>query len=118
MSRSELQTRKEIIDRRLLEAGWNVMDRTQVIQELSVEVGLPSEVNEPPGSYQGFKFSDYALLSRDCKVLAIVEAKKLQKMQNQAGNKPNNTAIIFFLKIIAYSLFVTTPTAIPFTFGI
>lgn len=45
MSRSELQTRKEIIDRRLLEAGWNVMDRTQVIQELSVEVGLPGEVN-------------------------------------------------------------------------
>lgn len=79
MSRSELQTRKEIIDRRLLEAGWNVMDRTQVIQELSVEVGLPSEVNEPPGSYQGFKFSDYALLSRDGKVLAIVEAKKTSK---------------------------------------
>ena len=33
---SEFATRKEIIDLRLKEAGWNVADRTQVIEEFFV----------------------------------------------------------------------------------
>jgi len=31
--KSEKETRKEVIDKRLLQAGWNVSDRTQVIEE-------------------------------------------------------------------------------------
>ena len=33
---TESTTRKEIIDIRLKEAGWNVADRTQVIEEFFV----------------------------------------------------------------------------------
>lgn len=72
--KNEKLTRKEIIDNRLGQAGWNVTDRTQVIEEffISVENNL---VNEPITSYSS-EFSDYVLLGNDGKPLAIVEAKK------------------------------------------
>jgi type I restriction enzyme R subunit len=74
--KNEAQTRKEIIDKRLLEAGWRVDDRSQVIQEFDIEVGLPKGVEEPKTRYQGHQFSDYVLLGRNGKLLAVVEAKK------------------------------------------
>jgi type I restriction enzyme R subunit len=74
--KNEAQTRKEIIDKRLLEAGWRVDDRSQVIQEFDIEVGLPKGVEEPKTRYQGHQFSDYVLLGRNGKPLAVVEAKK------------------------------------------
>ena len=73
---TEKHTRKEIIDKRLLQAGWNVDDRTQVIEEYELEVGLPEGVSEPFTPYQGKQFSDYVLLGKDGKTLAVVEAKK------------------------------------------
>ena len=36
MTKTEAQTRKQIIDKKLLQAGWTVNDRTQVIEELVV----------------------------------------------------------------------------------
>ena len=36
MSRSEAHTRKEIIDQRLLKAGWNINDPSQVTEELDI----------------------------------------------------------------------------------
>jgi type I restriction enzyme R subunit len=73
---NEQHTRKEIIDKRLQIAGWNVADPTQVIEEFDIEVGLPDEVHEPLTPYQGHQFSDYVLLGKDGKALAVVEAKK------------------------------------------
>lgn len=74
---NESKTRKEIIDFCLLQAGWNPSDRTQVVKELIVNVNL-SGVHEPESSYAN-SFSDYALLGKDGKVLAVIEAKKSSK---------------------------------------
>lgn len=74
--KNEHSTRKEIIDKRLRAAGWNAADPTQVIEEFDIEVGLPEGISEPTTSYQGHQFSDYVLLGKNGKPLAVVEAKK------------------------------------------
>jgi type I restriction enzyme R subunit len=76
MTRSEAQTRKGIIDKRLEIAGWDVTNPTQVTQELDIWVGLPRGVREPQAPYQGHLFADYALLSKEGNPIAVVEAKK------------------------------------------
>jgi len=76
MTKSEAQTRKEIIDKRLKLAGWDVSNPVHVTQELDIWVGLPQGVREPETPYQGHLFADYALLSKDGKPIAVVEAKK------------------------------------------
>lgn len=73
---SEKQTRKEIIDIKLKKAGWNVSDKSQVAEELDIYIGLPDSIKEPVTPYQGHQYSDYALLGKDGKPIAIVEAKK------------------------------------------
>lgn len=70
----ESQTRKEIIDNRLKQAGWNVTDRTQVIEEFFISVD-ENIVNEPVSKYRS-EFSDYVLLGKDGKIIAVIEAKK------------------------------------------
>nr|WP_314835119.1 DEAD/DEAH box helicase family protein [uncultured Flavobacterium sp.] len=74
--KNEKHTRKEIIDKRLQAAGWNVFDTTQVIEEFDIIVPLPDGVNEPRSKYEGHQFSDYVLLGKNGKPLAVVEAKK------------------------------------------
>jgi type I restriction enzyme, R subunit len=71
----EKHTRKQIIDTRLKEAGWDVTDRTQVVEEFDIIVdnNLAQEAETP---YAGKQFTDYVLLGRDGKALAVVEAKK------------------------------------------
>ena len=71
--KNEKLTRKEIIDQRLKQAGWNVTDRTQVIEEFDIHLTI---VEEPTTPYAGHQFSDYVLLGKDGKPLAVVEAKK------------------------------------------
>ncbi len=73
--KTESQTRKEIIDNRLRQAGWNVSDRTQVIEEFDIVVD-ENLVKEAPTPYAGHQYSDYVLLGKDGKPLAVVEAKK------------------------------------------
>lgn len=73
--KNEKQTRKEIIDTRLKQAGWNVTDRTQVIEEFDIIVD-DNLVQEAATPYGGHQFSDYVLLGKDGKPLAVVEAKK------------------------------------------
>lgn len=73
--KNEKQTRKEIIDSRLKQAGWNVTDKTQVIEEFDIIVDN-NLVKEAPTPYAGHQFSDYVLLGKDGKPLAVVEAKK------------------------------------------
>lgn len=74
--KNEKLTRKEIIDIRLKQAGWNVSDRSDVIEEFDIIVDLPDGVSEPITPYQGHQFSDYVLLGKDGQPLAVVEAKK------------------------------------------
>lgn len=73
--KNEKRTRKEIIDNRLKQAGWNVSDRTQVIEEFDIIVD-DNLVQEAATPYGGHQFSDYVLLGKDGKPLAVVEAKK------------------------------------------
>jgi type I restriction enzyme R subunit len=76
---SESETRKEIIDQRLRMAGWIVSDRTQVIEEYFVTQQSGPTVQEPPAAYGSREFSDYVLLGKNGKPLAVVEAKKTSK---------------------------------------
>ena len=79
---TEFATRKEIIDIRLKEAGWNVADPTQVSKEFFVsptanESRAPSPAaGEKFSSYDSRRFSDYVLLGKNGKPIAVVEAKK------------------------------------------
>jgi type I restriction enzyme R subunit len=66
---SESQTRQEIIDQQLARAGWGVSSRSMVAEFL-VRV---SERDEDYAHQRGF--ADYALLGRDGRPIAIVEAK-------------------------------------------
>ncbi len=79
MSKTEAQTRQEIIDQRLEKAGWNVNDPSQVTAELDIWVGLPDGIKEPLHDLQGHQFADYVLLGPDGYPLAVVEAKKTSK---------------------------------------
>lgn len=75
---NEKSTRKEIIDARLSKAGWKVNDRTQVVLEFDIVVD-PSLAKDPENPYAGHQFSDYVLLGKDGKPLAVVEAKKTSR---------------------------------------
>jgi type I restriction enzyme, R subunit len=79
MSKTESQTRQQIIDERLKKAGWDVNDPSQVTAELDIWVGLPEGVKEPMYELQGHQFADYVLLGPDGYPLAVVEAKKTTK---------------------------------------
>lgn len=70
---NEASTRKSIIDLRLKKAGWNVTDRSQVIEEFDIHL---NNVEDPQTQYAGHQFSDYVLLGKNGKPLAVVEAKK------------------------------------------
>lgn len=77
--KSEAETRKELIDKKLFAAGWDVNNLTQVSQEFDISVPLPDGVLESRTPYEGHQYSDYVLLGRDGKPLAVVEAKKSSK---------------------------------------
>ena len=71
---NESTTRKELIDVQLKEAGWNINDQSQVVIEYNI--GLEPSVSEPNSKYNTTQFSDYVLLGKNGKALAVVEAKK------------------------------------------
>jgi type I restriction enzyme, R subunit len=73
--KTEKLTRKEIIDERLKQAGWIVSDPTQVVEEYDIIIDN-NLVKEAPTPFAGHQFSDYVLLGKDGKPLAVVEAKK------------------------------------------
>ncbi|MBU4318203.1 MAG: hypothetical protein KKF30_13145 [Proteobacteria bacterium] len=91
--KTEKQTRIELIDAALEAAGWNVGEPSHVVQEYDIVVD-PSRVAEAVTPYGGRQFSDYVLLGRDRKPLAVVEALVLdltrsnpilQKLKSGAG---------------------------------
>jgi type I restriction enzyme, R subunit len=79
MTKSEAQTRSELIDQHLAQSGWNVKDPTQVVEEFDILTTLPDGVREPRTPYEGRQFSDYVLLGKDRKPIAVVEAKKTSR---------------------------------------
>lgn len=74
---SEKETRKELIDQQLRQAGWDVADRSAVEQEFFVDSTPKDSVSEPLADYGGI--ADYVLKNRHGRVVAIVEAKKTTK---------------------------------------
>lgn len=60
--KTEAETRKELIDTKLLAAGWDVNNLSQVSQEFDISVPLPDGVSEPRTPYEGHQYSDYVLL--------------------------------------------------------
>ncbi len=79
MRKSEAQTRSEFIDKQLAQSGWDVNDPTQVVKEFDILTALPKGIAESRTPYEGHQFSDYVLLGKDGKSLAVVEAKKSSK---------------------------------------
>ena len=79
MTKTEAQTRAELIDQLLATSNWNVEDPTQVVEEFDILVGKPEGIKEPCSPYDGRQFSDYVLLGKDGKPLAVVEAKRTSK---------------------------------------
>lgn len=79
---NESTTRKELIDIHLKEAGWDVNDHTQVVEEYVVDLIAGNQAKEPTGKYANNQFSDYVLLGKNGKPLAVVEAKKSTKDAN------------------------------------
>lgn len=76
MSKTEAQTRSELIDQQLVLSGWNIKDPTQVIEEFEIRIELQNDVVKTPTLNQGYQFSDYVLLGKDGKPVAVIEAKK------------------------------------------
>lgn len=73
MSKTEAQTRSELIDQQLAQSGWSVNDSSQVIEEFDILVESPLGLAEARTPYEGHQFSDYVLLSKDgnpCAALA------------------------------------------------
>jgi type I restriction enzyme R subunit len=79
MTKSEAQTRSELIDQQLALAGWDVKDPSQVIKEFDILTTLPEGVFEPRTRYEGHQFSDYVLLDKARRPLAVIEAKKTSR---------------------------------------
>lgn len=79
MCQNEAETRAKLIDKQLEIAGWNIDDPTQVIQEFDIILGNKNKTADPENPYSGHQFSDYVLLGKDGKPLAVVEAKKTNK---------------------------------------
>jgi type I restriction enzyme R subunit len=79
---NESTTRKELIDIHLKEAGWDVNDHTQVVEEYVVDLIAVNQAKEPTEKYANNQFSDYVLLGKNGKPLAVIEAKKSTKDAN------------------------------------
>jgi type I restriction enzyme R subunit len=79
MTQTEAETRENLINGWLKAAGWNVNNLSQVIQEFDIQIDMPEGVQEARTQYEGHQFSDYVLLGKDGKALAVVEAKKTSK---------------------------------------
>lgn len=65
---SEAQTRKNIIDKKLLEVGWDINNPSLVSSE--------HEILHQNANTSGIGYSDYILMGKDNVPLAVVEAKK------------------------------------------
>lgn len=77
MSRTEYETRVQLIDPKLRKAGWEILMDKHIKQKnaacIEIEVnGMPRGSETPSGR----GFADYVLFGEDGKPLAVIEAKK------------------------------------------
>ncbi len=79
MKLSEAQTRSELIAQLLKQSGWNVKDPTQVVEEFDILIGSTESENTLSDLSTSHQFSDYVLLGKDRKPLAVIEAKKTSR---------------------------------------
>lgn len=78
MTLNEAETRHQLIDQQLDQAGWH-KDRRNLAVELRLTTA-PTQTAEPPPTYRaGDEFVDYALYGRTNHPLAIVEAKRTSR---------------------------------------
>ena len=70
---SEAETRRLYIDEYLREAGWDVLDKDNVV--MPGKAGVEIKVEGMPND-KSFGYCDYVLYGKDARPLAIVEAKK------------------------------------------
>ncbi|NOR57591.1 MAG: DEAD/DEAH box helicase [Sulfurimonas sp.] len=68
--KTEKQTRQELINFKLLQSGWDVLNHSQVSEEFANTSTISDNIKQ---------FSDYILLAQNGKPLAVVEAKKTSK---------------------------------------
>jgi type I restriction enzyme R subunit len=66
---NEVQTRTEMIDLQLAQAGWSLNRRT-LLEEYLLKAA------EPDVTYNDEQFADYVLLGSDGKPIAVIEAKR------------------------------------------
>ncbi|MEK7376273.1 MAG: type I restriction endonuclease subunit R, partial [Candidatus Margulisiibacteriota bacterium] len=78
---TESQTREKIIDKLLIDAGWDIDDRSQVIPEFEVKgaAGFNFRAAQKDKGRDVSGFSDYLLLDRKGEPLAVIEAKKTSR---------------------------------------
>ena len=77
MSKSEKETRLELIDPALRRAGWKILNEKHIIEKNKACIetpvsGMPKTGENPSGN----GFADYVLFGDDGKALAVIEAKK------------------------------------------
>ena len=77
MARNEQDTREHLIDPKLLQAGWEILDKKNVIErnKACIETQVTGMTVTSSNS-SGIGFIDYTLFGDDGKPLAIIEAKK------------------------------------------
>lgn len=80
---SEHQTRLELIDKQIAEAGWGKSETTKI------EAYLDKVTEETDG------FADYVLLDKHGKPLAVIEAKKPVVTNYLERTKPQNMLMQF-----------------------
>lgn len=79
MNETEAQTRALYINNQLALAGWNVKDRSQVIEELEIHLRPQGVRERPPASeFEDKRFSDYGLLLNG-NPAAVLEAKRTSR---------------------------------------
>jgi len=79
MDLTEAQTRARLIDTRLALAGWNLRDRSQVIEELEIHLrDIRSRERPLASEFEDSRFSDYGLMLHG-QAAAVVEAKRTSR---------------------------------------
>jgi len=76
MDRNEAKTRRDLIDKKLDQSGWKVNDPLLVTTELDIWTKSIPTIQDPERPYEGHLFADYALLGKNGKPIAVVEAKR------------------------------------------